>query len=70
MERKRVDWREAWLASVADGWIQPGHCPECGGGLTDHEAINVNGQPFARCLNIEGRSQAQAAERVWSRGAE
>ena len=64
MFRQRVDWRAAWLAGLFDH----APCSDCGHGAAAHEAVNVNGQPFARCLLRDGRSTLESAERAWARG--
>jgi hypothetical protein len=63
--KQRVDWRQAWLALAVDG-----KCPECHRGIEGHEAINVNGQPFARCLSLTARSQGEVFERQFRLGRE
>lgn len=60
--RPRVDWRARWLALMFDG----NPCRECGGDHTAHEAINVNGQPFARCTRLTARSQGEVFERQFA----
>lgn len=64
LNRRRVDWRTTWLVEV----FSHAPCAECGHGAEHHEAINVNGQPFARCLLLSSRSQGEVFERQWAKG--
>ena len=63
LSHKRVDWRATWLHEL----FAHAPCDECGHGAGQHEAINVNGLPFARCLLRDSRSTLETQEQEWAR---